>query len=299
MADADHIRFHGEARVKWQDAVKEWATTAGEHVKAGTLTRYLCSLKQVRPFLDDVLIHDIDRKKVAQIARRSGVTNATRRRDLTAVSVVLAWCVSQGWRNDNPAKDWDRSAIRERRDPIMLPSEADIDRVVSEAPGRFANLIRMAQYTGMREEEVASLERRQVNIKRRAIDLSKTKTGRPRSVPMDERAIGTFSGTVAHLQSAYVFWHDDGARYMNVASRFAMISKRTEARAKAAGVSFRRFRFHDLRHWFAVDYLRRGGSIYDLQKVLGHGSIKTTEIYLSYLTPDEQASTKDGTCITV
>jgi integrase/recombinase XerD len=54
----------------------------------------------------------------------------------------------------------------------------------------------------------------------------------------------------------------------------------------------RRFRFHDLRHWYAVDYLRQGGSIYHLQGILGHRSIKTTEIYLDFLTPEEQEAVK-------
>jgi hypothetical protein len=36
-----------------------------------------------------------------------------------------------------------------------------------------------------------------------------------------------------------------------------------------------------------VQWLKDGGSIYDLQARLGHTSIKTTEIYLKYLTPDE------------
>ena len=43
-------------------------------------------------------------------------------------------------------------------DPIRLPDEADIDAVVALAPGNFANLIRCAQHTGMRQEEVASLD---------------------------------------------------------------------------------------------------------------------------------------------
>jgi integrase len=42
----------------------------------------------------------------------------------------------------------------------------------------------------------------------------------------------------------------------------------------------------------AVDYLRDGGSIYDLQQILGHASIKTTEIYLAFLTPAEQRVSK-------
>ena len=64
---------------------------------------------------------------------------------------------------------------------------------------------------------------------------------------------------------------------------------------------FRRFRFHDLRHLHAVQYLKDGHSIYDLQHRLGHTSIKTTEMYLVYLTPDEKrmamlgAGTKSGT----
>ncbi len=47
------------------------------------------------------------------------------------------------------------------------------------------------------------------------------------------------------------------------------------------------FRFHDLRHKYAIDYLKTGGKIYTLQKLLGHASIKTTELYLTYLTPEE------------
>jgi site-specific recombinase XerD len=39
--------------------------------------------------------------------------------------------------------------------------------------------------------------------------------------------------------------------------------------------------FHDLRHWYAVDYLQRGGSIYTLLQILGPSSIKTTELYLA------------------
>ena len=60
------------------------------------------------------------------------------------------------------------------------------------------------------------------------------------------------------------------------------------------GTPFRRFRFHDLRHLHAVEYLKAGGSLYDLSKRLGHTSVKTTEIYLDFLTAEEEARTKAG-----
>ena len=49
---------------------------------------------------------------------------------------------------------------------------------------------------------------------------------------------------------------------------------------------------HDLRHKFAVDYLRKGGSIYQLQQYLGHASIRTTEGYLAYVTPEQRTEVR-------
>jgi len=37
---------------------------------------------------------------------------------------------------------------------------------------------------------------------------------------------------------------------------------------------------HGFRHFYSVNFLRRGGDLYRLSKILGHTSIKTTEIYL-------------------
>lgn len=53
--------------------------------------------------------------------------------------------------------------------------------------------------------------------------------------------------------------------------------RRAAAQAAERGWAFRPFTFHDLRHWYAVEILRaERGSIYQLQKNLGHASIKTT-----------------------
>jgi integrase/recombinase XerD len=285
LKEADHYRFHGEARHTWKEAVVEWAKQASTDINPSTIKRYLVSLGQVRGILDGLHVDEISSRTVSQIARRPGVTNATRRRDLTAVSVVLRFCEAHGWREGNPVRAWDRGVLRERRDPIVLPGEKDIAAIVALAPGNLARMILWAQYTGMREEECASLERQQIDMRRRAAHLTRTKTNRPREVPLDERALSILAQIPAHLHCPFAFWHEPGERYRNVSSRFAAISRR-------AGASIRRFRFHDLRHWFAVDYLRRGGSIYSLQKILGHSSIRTTEIYLDFLTPDEQEQAK-------
>lgn len=136
--------------------------------------------------------------------------------------------------------------------------------------------------TGMRLGEVGGLERRNIDFTRKVITLDRTKTSRPRAIPISAPIVGTLQALPVHLKCRWVFWHDDGERYVNLSSQLAAITKR-------AGVTFRR---HDLRHRYAVDFLRAGGSIYTLQLLLGHKSIRTTEIYLDYLTPDQQLVAK-------
>ena len=56
---------------------------------------------------------------------------------------------------------------------------------------------------------------------------------------------------------------------------------------KKAGL-LNRYRFHDLRHTFASHFVMNGGSLYDLQKLLGHARFEETQRY-AHLTPEHLA----------
>lgn len=306
---------YGDDRVTFSAASEKYLTIVGpKAVKPSTLTRYDCSLTQLAELpvghkgeeLKDLYLDQIDRKVVGRLVnlrRVEEVTEATIRRDLTAGSRVFAAAMADNEEiTDNPFLSYMQQAsnagtLRERREPIVLPDLADIERVIERAPGMLAEMIRWAMLTGMRQEEIASLTRRQVNGN--AVQLTTTKTSRARAVSLSPAAMDLYRRLPVALKGQWVFWHTHGRdapceRYENVASRFAAITQSCEAEAQKANRPFRRFRFHDLRHYYAVQYLKDGGSIYDLQKQLGHSSIQTTELYLDYLTPEEQAAAKRG-----
>ena len=291
-AEVEHIQWHGHARHSYQDAVTRWVE---EHlsgaVKPRTAERYLTSARQLDPTFGSLYLDQINRRTVADFVsqrHRDGATNATIRRDLTALSRILACAVAWGWREDNPVKDYDRSVIREFRDPIVPPSAEDVARLIRGAPGNLARLLECLDRTGMRLAEAATMEWSQVDLARNEILLPKTKTNRPRVIPLTDPlvapAVGTLSGTPRRLRCPWVFWHSEGQPYRRAANQINMTTKRLlrPETPKKDRIS-RHFRAHDLRHGFGVRYLQGGGSIYALQKILGHSSIQTTEAYVAYL----------------
>lgn len=276
----EQVHF-GIERHSWPEAVLKWSAEILPHeVAPSTGRRYLSSLATIRDRLDHLEVHAIDKRVLAGIARRPGVSPSTCNRDVTAVMSVLKACEQWGWIADVPTAP----RARERRDPIVLPPPASVDRLVARCAatgGMLHHLVMLLRQTGVRLEEAGGLTWAQVDLTRGAISLPVTKRNRLRVVPLTGTAAGTLQRLPRRLDVPWVFWHGpSGSRYLNLSSRLRVL---------AAQAGFKN-RLHDLRHLYAVEYLMAGGSIYDLQKILGHKSIRTTEIYLDFLSPEEQVA---------
>ena len=207
---------------------------------------------------------------------------------------VLDAAIDEGWISDNPAHSFDRRRLKETRDPIVLPDDASINAVLAIG-SRFVDMAAFARLTGMREEEIASLCHDQIDRNRMAISLTLTKGRRARQVPVTPEALAILDKQPQFLRSPYVFWRGQGERFNNVGSQFFATVRRVAHKMAQTKQPFRRFRFHDLRHLFAVETLRGGrASLYELQQILGHSSVKTTEGYLDHLTPDEKQAAIHG-----
>jgi integrase len=286
----------------YQDAVKSWHKVGYSVRGEKTRRRYKVSLRQLHPYFHTLKLHEITRRKIGEYVTKridGGATHATVRRDLTALSGLLRHTVAMGWRDDNPAREWDRSTIREDRDPIERPCMRSFEACVAESPPVWAALLRFLLASGFRlDVDAGSLRRDQVNWQTGTVTFI-TKRGRRRTRQLSAEALMCLKQAPTMLDSEFVFAPKGAKRINNMSRAFEDIRARAVKRAAKEGWVFKPFRLHDLRHEFAIRYLKSGGpngtvgSIYKLQGMLGHTSVKTTETYLDFLT-DEEAEIAKG-----
>jgi integrase/recombinase XerD len=295
LEEISAARWRGERARSWRDAVTEWAEHAADQLAPSTARRYAVSLGMIEPYLSPLDIDKINGATIATLIaarRREGASPATVRRDLTAISQVLDYAEAMGWREGNPTLS-KRRMLKERRDPIALPDPTDIETLIAAASPRFSALIRAAWLTGCRQDELVTASWRRFDARAGTLEII-GKGNKRRTLALSGQATAHISAQPATLGSKLIFCREGGLAFKEAASDFGHLRRKVEKDAKRAKSEFRRFRFHDLRHLFAVEWLRKGGNIYDLSKHLGHTSVKTTEIYLDFLTPEEASRAKSG-----
>ena len=172
----------------FEEACVRWVTEVlPRSVKPSVVRRYSVSITSMTPSFSGMLMSAIDQKAIANFVasrQRTGVTNSTIRRDLTALSRLTAACAAwSGVVAANSARDYDRSILlRVQRKVLRLPRRKDVAIVLAAVPIAMLPILRLLDETGMRLNEAVSLEYWQVDWANRAIRLTKTKTNRPRVI---------------------------------------------------------------------------------------------------------------------
>ena len=145
-----------------------------------------------------------------------------------------------------------------------------------------AGIVTVALNTGMRRGEILGLTWDRVDFSRGMIVLEAehTKSATGREVPMTQ--------TVNDLLSAMPQPHEGRV--------FPLVSIDESYRVALRAAKIVGANFHTLRHTFASHFMMRGGSLYDLAKILGHANVRMTSRY-AHLSPEHlrtQMSLMDG-----
>ena len=137
--------------------------------------------------------------------------------------------------------------------------------------------------TGCRLSEILNLKWKNVDLERRQVLVTsdesfQTKTGRSRVVPANETVYSMLLRR-SYDNTEYVF-HRRGYKLPK-----DFVTHKFKAAVREAQLS-EEIHFHSLRHSFATLLTQAGVPIFSVSKLLGHSSVKVTEIY-SHLAASE------------
>jgi integrase len=125
--------------------------------------------------------------------------------------------------------------------------------------------------TGARKREVLDARWEDFDFNRRIWRIPMSKLGKARHVPLSDGALNIL-GTIPHRDGvAWAFANPDTGK------PFVSIFCAWDTARKSVGLND--VRVHDLRHSHASFLVNAGRTLYEVQHILGHTQVKTTQRY--------------------
>ena len=154
---------------------------------------------------------------------------------------------------------------------------------VSLGPYRDQLIMRLMGGLGLRASEVIHLDIKHIDFDTGTLKVEQGKGSKDRVLPLvDPQIVMLLKLVIGERKKGPVILDNKGMP-MTRSGIYYIVQKYNSQSIKLPP---KQFHPHTLRHTFAVRYLKRGGNIRVLQKLLGHSDIRTTMIYLD-LVPEE------------
>lgn len=173
------------------------------------------------------------------------------------------------------------------------PTDEDVRLLIAQTKGKNFEqkrnycLLTLFISTGIRVSEACNLTLDNINLASFSLRI-RGKGDKERVVLFDKKAAKALNSYLkARLSRNNASFEDAlfiGSKRGEPMTRKAILKivHRLSKKAKLR----RRIFPHALRHYFATRYLRAGGSVFALQKLLGHSALATTSVYLSLTAKD-------------
>lgn len=261
---------------------------ASTKMRPRTIDTYLRELRYYIRFLgEEPTIAQMTQQTITRYhIRRRDLAAGTIRKGLCVLRSYAQWCIQEGLRADDPTA---KIARPRRNDPLpralttselrrleaALDAPIEGDAKVQRVRRRDRLIILLMLYTGLRLAEVAGLKWSDIDLEAGTLIVRKAiaKGGRERMVPLHARIIRALREIPEHKQHGALCCHPDGRHLSR--KTIPHIFDRWLREMDGLHISA-----HRLRHSFATGLLRGGANIRQIQKLLGHASLATTERYL-------------------
>ncbi len=220
-------------------------------------------------------LHNYVRKRKAAM-----VSDATINRDLSTLKHLLSYAEECGVIQVNPVKKFRN--LKESRTERARFTEDQIQRVIGAVRSDCRPIFMFIDETGCRRGEALSLQHWQVQEESRLVVFNEdTKSRKYRYVPLTEAALEAVKALPPLEDCPYVFY------YLETRTRWAECRDAWEKAREAANLPD--LQVKDLRRHYAIKLAENGADMHDIQQVLGHTSVATTERYYAQFSPRHSA----------
>ena len=218
------------------------------------------------------------------IIQRSEVSPDTANKDLRYLRALFNFGLKKMWITENPTKGIDFLPVDKKLK--YVPPKEDVLKVLLAADADKHDYIFVIKETLARMSEINLLLWEDVSFTNRTVTLytRKKKGGHrtPRKIPMTSKLYDVLSRRYATRDSSkpWVFWHRYWSRKHSRWIEGPYTERRRIMKTLCCKAGVRYFRFHALRHFGASALDHANVNLGSIQRLLGHESRSTTEMYL-------------------
>ncbi|WP_319568993.1 tyrosine-type recombinase/integrase [Cohaesibacter marisflavi] len=283
IGELERIAWGEKPRKSFADLAERFILEHLPTLKPKSAIRYGVSIKNLNALMGHMMVDEITRSVLSdfEVSRRNdGVTAATVRRDLACLSSMLTSAMDWEWIDMNPVPTFlrarSRRGLKESPPRTRYLSAFEEKHLLAHTTPAVQLAIELAIDTGLRREELFSLTWKQIDLSAGVIKLgTNTKSGKPREVPILQRARTNLGTHPRHFKSPYVLRHDDGRRLQNMQKGFKSACRRARITD---------LKWHDLRRTAGCRLLQDYElSMEEVSKILGHSSVVVTEQRYAFL----------------
>ena len=264
-----------------------------------TLAAYRNDLSQFMNFLSGHVSdwNEVDRDLITNFIlymKEREYASSTVARKVAAVKSFFHHLVAKGAIADDPTATLDSPKVRKRLPRTISTAEAErllAEPAKSSTPKALRDraLLELLYATGMRVTEAVSLNIEDLNLPSATVRVRRKKEGKGRILPLHDRAHKALEFYFQKGRLPLVRDPDEPALFLNHRGQrltrqglWLIIKSYVEKADIDSEVTP-----HTLRHSFATHKLKEGATLREIQKLLGHANISTTQIYAQISRQDE------------
>ena len=288
LAKCKVLRIKKNVPTTWQEALQQfmfWKQAEGKSER--TLLDYHCSISLFFKRFPQAYRQELLKTSAFEHMSQP-VKPATYNLRLIYLKTFFIWCIKEGIFTENPLEGFKKRKDEGRT--VNLDNDTLINLISLPDKRTFSGLrdytlILLTLDTGIRPGEAYNLLKDDINFKSLEVyirqEVSKTRTSRTLIIsPITANTMREL------MQSRHVSWKNNVPLLCtfegNKLNAFTW-GDRLEMYSKKLGVKIRPY---DLRHAFALEFIRNGGNALALQRTLGHTDLTMTKRYVALTQQD-------------